>query len=90
MTEILLRNDKEWSVIDGELCRVKVFTPWARVENGRVIVPSKTEPVGCIYWISCGDGFVFVDESAEQVASSNRRGRGLALRRSPPARVGRL
>jgi transposase len=46
--------------------------------------------VGCIYWISCGDGFVFVDESAEQVASSNRRGRGLALRRSPPARVGRL
>lgn len=25
------------------------------------------DPVGCIYWISCGDGFVFVDESAEQV-----------------------
>jgi hypothetical protein len=31
-----------------------------------------------------------VDESAEQIASSNRRGRRLALRRSQPARVGRL
>ena len=30
-------------------------------------------PVGCIYPVLCGDG-VFVDESAEQVASSDRVG----------------
>jgi hypothetical protein len=26
MADVLLRNDKEWSAIDGELCRVRVFT----------------------------------------------------------------
>ncbi len=48
MTEVLLRNDKEWGVIDGELCRVKVFTPSARVEHGRVIAPTKTDPYASI------------------------------------------
>jgi hypothetical protein len=48
------------------------------------------EPVGCIYSISRGGGFVFVDQSAEQIASSNRRGRELAVRRGQPAWVGRL
>jgi hypothetical protein len=46
--------------------------------------------VGCIYSISRGGRFVFVDESAEPIASSNGRGRELALRRGRPARVGRL
>ncbi len=48
MTEILLRKDREWSVIDGGACRVKVFTPSARVEDGRVTAPSKTEPYASI------------------------------------------
>ncbi len=30
-------------------------------------------PVGCINSISCCGGFVFVDESAEQVLSLDRR-----------------
>jgi H+/Cl- antiporter ClcA len=52
------------------------------------LVPGK--PVGCIYSISRGGRFVFVDESAEQIASSNRRRGGLAVRRRQPAGVGRL
>jgi hypothetical protein len=37
MTEIVFRNDRDWSVIDAEPCRVKAFTPWARVEKGQVV-----------------------------------------------------
>lgn len=48
MTEIVLRNDKEWSVIDAELCRVDRFLPLATVENGRVIAPTKTDPYALI------------------------------------------
>ncbi len=48
MADVLLRNDKEWSVIDGELCRVRVFTPWASVDDGRVTAPTKTEPYASI------------------------------------------
>src|SRR5713226_912214 len=36
MTEIVSRTDKDWEVIDGELCRVEDFKPWARVEDGRL------------------------------------------------------
>jgi hypothetical protein len=52
-------------------------------------VSERSHPVGCIYSISRGGGFVFVDESAEQIASSDRRGCGLAVRRQS-ARVGCL
>jgi hypothetical protein len=48
MTDIVLRNDKEWSVIDGEVCRVTAFTPMARVEGGRVITLSKSAPYASI------------------------------------------
>lgn len=53
MTEIVLRSDTEWGVIDGEPCRVKVFTPWASVEDGRVTALSKTAPYASIE-IECG------------------------------------
>lgn len=36
MSEIVLIKDKDCSVIDGDVCRVKAFTPLATVENGRV------------------------------------------------------
>jgi hypothetical protein len=49
-----------------------------------------TAPVGCINSVSCCGGFVFVDESAEQVASAHCRVHGVAARRSHPDRVGRL
>jgi hypothetical protein len=49
MTEIVFLKDKEWGVIDGELCRVKVFTPLsARVESGRVIALDRTTPYASI------------------------------------------
>lgn len=48
MTEILLRNDKDWSVIDGEPCRVTAFTPSATVEDERVTAHSKHAPYATI------------------------------------------
>lgn len=46
--EIALRKDGEWGVVDGEPCRVIDFTPWAKVENGKVIVLGKTEPYASV------------------------------------------
>lgn len=48
MSGVLFRTDAEWDVIDGEVCRVKVFTPSARVEEGRVIARARTEPYASI------------------------------------------
>jgi hypothetical protein len=36
VSEIVLLKDKDWSVIDGDACRVKRFGPLATVEDGRV------------------------------------------------------
>lgn len=43
-----MRKDSEWSVIDGEPCRVIKFTPFASVENGKVIIANKTEPYASV------------------------------------------
>lgn len=43
-----MRKDSEWSVIDGEPCRVIDFTPLALVENGRVIAPNITDPYASV------------------------------------------
>lgn len=48
MNETALRKDKEWSIIDGEPCRVIDFIPTAKVENGQVIASNKTEPYASI------------------------------------------
>lgn len=42
MSEML--KDSDWKVVEGEPCRVIEFIPWAKVENGKVVAPSKTEP----------------------------------------------
>jgi len=44
--EIILRKDKEWSLIDSELCLVTDFSPLAgsTVEDGIVISPEKNVP----------------------------------------------
>ena len=47
--KIVFLKDKEWSVIDGELCRVKLFTPLsAIVEDGRVVAVDMTKPYASI------------------------------------------
>ena len=43
-----MRKDSEWSVIDGEPCRVIDFMPLASVENGKVITPDITTPYALI------------------------------------------
>jgi hypothetical protein len=54
VADVVLLKDKEWSVIDGELCRVKDFTPWAKVEDGRVIGFSKTDPYASVVFECSG------------------------------------
>jgi len=43
-----MRKDREWSVIDGELCRVTEFIPMALVQNGKVLAPTLTEPYASV------------------------------------------
>jgi len=47
-TEIILRKDTEWSIIDGEPCRVISFTPIATVENGKILTSNKTKPYASV------------------------------------------
>lgn len=39
-----IRKDNEWSVIDGEPCKVISFTPLALIKSGKVVVSNRTEP----------------------------------------------
>lgn len=43
-----MRKDSEWSVIDGEPCKVIKFTPLAKIENGKVITANKIEPYASV------------------------------------------
>jgi len=43
-----MRKDSEWSVIDGEPCKVIEFTSLASVENGKVVAINKTEPYASV------------------------------------------
>jgi len=44
----IMRKDSDWSVIDGELCRVIDFTPMALVQNGKVVAPDTTTPYASV------------------------------------------
>lgn len=48
MAETILRKDSEWSVIDGEPCKVIEFTPLSSDENGKVVGLNKTEPYASV------------------------------------------
>jgi hypothetical protein len=32
-----LVTDSDWASIDGDVCRVLKFTPWAKIENGKIV-----------------------------------------------------
>ena len=51
--EITLLKDEDWSLIDGELCRVIDFVPMgSSVKNGKVIAMNMTAPYASIH-IEC-------------------------------------
>lgn len=43
-----LRKDREWSIIDGEACRVISFNPSASIKDGKIISANKTEPYAAV------------------------------------------
>lgn len=43
-SEVVLLTDKEWSAIDGEICRVTDFSPAALVVEGKVVAPKTAMP----------------------------------------------
>lgn len=47
-SEITLLKDTEWSIIDGELCRVISFVPMSSVKNGKVLALNKSTPYATI------------------------------------------
>jgi hypothetical protein len=50
--EIVLVTDKNWSFIDGEICRVNDFCPMASIENGKLIMTNKI-PWFAVVTIEC-------------------------------------
>ncbi|MBN1366967.1 MAG: hypothetical protein JW967_03480 [Dehalococcoidales bacterium] len=46
--EIALIKDKEWSIIDGQACRVSHFTPFASIEDRKIQNKGLTMPYACI------------------------------------------
>lgn len=41
-------KDIEWSVVDGELCKIIDFTPFGSITDGKVITSSKSKPYASI------------------------------------------
>jgi len=39
--ELSLLKDREWTVIDGEPCRVVEFTPWSHIKEGKIFGDKK-------------------------------------------------
>ncbi|NQU77355.1 hypothetical protein HQ544_01520 [Candidatus Falkowbacteria bacterium] len=48
-SEVTLLKDSQWSVIDGELCRVIDFVPWGLFKNGEVLALNKTTPYASVH-----------------------------------------
>jgi hypothetical protein len=45
--ELSLLTDREWSVIDGEACRVLEFIPWGCIREGKIIA-DKADPYASV------------------------------------------
>lgn len=44
----VLKKDSEWSVVDGEPCRLIDFIPTASVQNGKVVMKNSTDPYASV------------------------------------------
>jgi hypothetical protein len=51
--ERILISARQWSTIDSEMCRILHFTPWAIVENGKVVPLDNATPYASISF-ECG------------------------------------
>jgi len=51
-SEVTLLKDREWIVIDGELCRVINFTPLGLIKDGKVLALNKWTPYASVH-IEC-------------------------------------
>jgi hypothetical protein len=54
MSKVLLR-DEDWMIIEGRLCQVSRFTPFARVEAGKVVSAGRKTPYAVIA-LECVEG----------------------------------
>ncbi len=48
ISKINLIRDSEWSIIDGEICKIIDFTPLSQVREGKIIIIDKFIPYACI------------------------------------------
>jgi hypothetical protein len=49
LSDIILLKDRDWSVIDSELCRVIDFTPWVLVKDGKIGKLNITSPYASVH-----------------------------------------
>jgi hypothetical protein len=54
MSKVLLR-DGDWTIVDGLMCTVSHFTPFAKVERGRVVSADRKKPYAEIA-LECTEG----------------------------------
>ena len=47
-SEVTFLKDNQWSLIDGEFCRVIAFTPLGLIKDGKVLSLNKTTPYASI------------------------------------------
>lgn len=48
-SEITLLKNSQWSIIDGEFCRVIDFVPMASIENGKIRALNRTTPYASLH-----------------------------------------
>jgi len=65
-----LSKDSDWSEFEGLICRVKRFTPFATVENGRVVTTNRTMPYALVALECCEKG---VDRPPDAVGAIRHR-----------------
>lgn len=47
-SDIILLKDKNWSLVDGELCKVIDFKPFGSIKDGKVITSTNSKPYASI------------------------------------------
>lgn len=47
-SEVTLLRDKDWSLVDGEICKIIAFTPLASIKNGTILKIDHSTPYASI------------------------------------------
>lgn len=64
----VLRRDRDWAPIDGEICEVIKFRPFAKVVDGEVYAPDRTMPYALID-LACREKGIELPEGTTGVVS---------------------